>query len=426
MTLLASFLVATTVAAWWYFDRGLPVDQSVELEPNDTAADANELAADLIIRGTLGKRISQFQGDKDAYRIAMPGAGQLLSLKVGPLEGVDLSVEVLESDGRQIAQVNHSGIGKIETIHNILVSSKEAVVIVSEHNDGKSKPVEGSKPYRLSASFGGEPNGSVEVEPNDLWIAGNPYTPGKTTTGVIDGPGDIDSYRIIVDPNKKRQRWELVIESKDRIVPRVELYRLIDEAEVLVFSDEGRHGLLKTVYEEQTPHDSFLLKVVHAGRGAERGTYSLLADLTQRKNRVAHEPNDDRVRATAVEIGERVHGALEGVSDQDVFAIPVTDPQYRAIEVDMDAVTRSRVRVVMSDVSRGHLKEFPRRVLQDAPPQPRRADSRPMRFAGLGETYYITIRYRASVTRKSVGYSFTVRRLLTSTTGAPVGGPPGF
>ena len=51
----------------------------------------------------------------------------------------------------------------------------------------------------------------------------------------------------------------------------------------------------------------------------------------------------------------------------DVFAIPVTDPRYRMIEIDMDCVTRSRLRVVLSDVNRGHLEEFPRRIYLPLP-----------------------------------------------------------
>jgi len=426
LALLLGFLVTAGLGGWWYFDQGGPVDRGIELEPNDTAASANELATDLVIEGRFGKRISQFQGDKDAYRISMGGAGQLLTLKVGPLKGVDLSLDILEAGGRMIARVNHSGIGKPETIHNVLVSSDEAIVIVSEHNDGKSNPIEHSEAYKLRAGITGETDASVEIEPNDTASAANRYVPGDRITGALDGPGDVDVYRITVDPAEKKQRWEFVIESKDRIVPRAELYRLIDETDVLVFSDEGRHGLLKTVYEEKAPYGAYVLKVSHAGRGAERGSYTLLADLTQRKPRVAHEPNDDRVRATGVEIGERVHGSLDSAADQDVFAIPVTDPRFRSIEIEMDAVIRSRLRVVISDVNRGHLQEFPRRVLREAPPQPRGVDGRPMRFSGAGETYYVTIRHRVSGRGKNTGYSFTVNRLLSNSSGAPVGGPPGF
>ncbi|MEC8025098.1 MAG: hypothetical protein VX223_14310, partial [Myxococcota bacterium] len=129
--------------------------------------------------------------------------------------------------------------------------------------------------------------------------------------------------------------------------------------------------------------------------------------------------------ATSIEIGETVHGALEGSTDQDIFAVPVTDPKHRTIELDMDPMTRSRLRIIISDVNKGQLEEFPRRVQPGSPPQPSGADRRPMRFSGIGETYYVSIRHRNPGTAKNAGYSFSVRRSVSVNNAAPVGGPPG-
>ncbi|MEC8024079.1 MAG: serine/threonine-protein kinase, partial [Myxococcota bacterium] len=312
IALMGCLIVAAVGGGWWYLGGAAPVVNGVELEPNDTVGSAMELAGDLEIRGNLGSRISQFQGDRDAFRVSMRGANQLLSLSVGPLEGVDLSIDVLEPDGRRITRLNHAGIGKEETIHNLLIPTEQVVVMVSEYNDGESEPSENTDAYRLRVGIIGEPPKDSELEPNDVWAASNTYVPGAAIRGYLDGPGDVDSFRIVSDHTKKLQRWEFVIESKDRLVPRIELYRLIDETAVLVYADEGRYGLLRTVYEESEPHQAYLLVASHAGRGPDRGQYSLLVDLKKRKERVAHEPNDDRARATSIEIGETVHGALEG------------------------------------------------------------------------------------------------------------------
>ena len=424
--LMFCLILVAGLGTWWFTGRGPLPNSGLELEPNDTLTNANALDGTLKVTGSFGARISQFQGDRDTYRVAMRGANRLLSLSVGPVDGVDLTVDVLEPEGRRIARLNPSGIGKKETVHNLLIPTEEALVVISEHSDGESEPSENTETYVFQAQVEGDPSEGMEVEPNNAWTAANAYVPGGPVVAYLDGTGDIDTYRILPEPGKALQRWECVIESEDRLVPRIELFRLIDETPVLVYADEGRHGLLRTVYEEPAPHEAYLMIVSHAGRGPERGKYSLVVDLKSRKERVAHEPNDDRVRATAIEIGERVHGALERSVDHDVFAVPVTDPKHRTIEVEMDEQTRSRLRVVISDVNKGQLEEFPRRVLQGSPPQPAGADRRPMRFTGIGETYYISIRHRKPSSAVNIGYSFSVRRAVSLNMASPVGGPSGY
>ena len=167
---------------------GSPVDSGMELEPNNKPSNANTLSNSLEISGVFGKRQSQFQGDKDAYKIAMRGAGKRLSLQVSALKGVDVSVDVLESDYRLITRVNNAGIGQMESLQNILVKTEEAIIVVSEHNESKSEPSEDTDPYVLKATVSGPPDGTSEVEPNDTAGSASPYTPGKRLSAALDGP----------------------------------------------------------------------------------------------------------------------------------------------------------------------------------------------------------------------------------------------
>jgi len=217
-----------------------------------------------------------------------------------------------------------------------------------------------------------------------------------------------------------------VVEAQGGVVPRVSLYRLIgDTVSTQLFSDQGRAGTVQTTYEESVASGhTYFVAVAHSGRGADAGTYRFVTELLPARPRIAHEPNDDRARATRVHIGEAVHGSFENTRDVDVFAIPVTDPQHRSIEIEMDEVFRGRVRLTLSGVNAASTVHFPR-VEDDRDrmraPQPH-TPPRTIRFGGEGETYYLSVRPRRG-RRHDGGYSFRVVRVMKEETAPAVGGP---
>jgi hypothetical protein len=180
--------------------------------------------------------------------------------------------------------------------------------------------------------------------------------------------------------------------------------------------------LLKSAYEEPSfPNPSYLIEVAHSGRGEARGEYAFTIDLLPGRPKIAHEPDDDRARATPVVIGQEINGVLEAIRDQDVFVIPMVGSKYRSIEIQMDRVIRDRVQLIFTDTNNVTQKQYPpRRNKARGVPQPA-WDKSAIRFVGKGERYYLTVRARSRRARV-VAYTFRVLRLMTDTN-APVGGP---
>ena len=421
---LAAACIAV-VGVYW-FNHEPPPQAFEEQEPNDHPRHANELTAGEEIRGYIGKRLSHFESDRDMYRLKLGGSGRFVEIELSAIQNLDLAVDVLDGGGRPLARVNYDGMGQIETLHRLRAPTDELVLVVSEAKAGDALPTENvSDAYTLTARIIEEMDAIGEVEPNDTPPAANPYKAGERFTGYLDGLEDVDYYRLATDQVMDLRRWEIAVEADATLVPRITLFRLVGDDAIPIFADEGSAGQLHTVYEEPAfPNPDYIMAVAHSGRGERRGQYRIVADLLGAKSRIAHEPNDDRARATAVYIGEVTRGIIESHRDEDMFAIPVTDPLHRMVEIDVDPVVRDRVQLTISDINKANTEHFP--PVPSASGRPRvpqpRASNIPIRFTGDGETYYLTVKARDRRSR-GVAYSFRVVRVMNEEQPAAVGGP---
>ncbi|MFT5430764.1 MAG: serine/threonine protein kinase [Myxococcota bacterium] len=398
-------------------------NSAAEKEPNNQANQSNPIASGVAVSGHMGNRLSRFESDRDTYRLKGEKAGQFLTVELTAVGNLDLYVDLLNVDGRRVGRIDNDGIGQVEHLKRFVVPEQELLLVVSEAKPGDANPTENvTDAYSLTATLSDALPSPGETEPNNTVADANQYRSGEQINGNLDGPKDIDFYEVTSGYKGSGHRFSIALETEGRIVPRVSVYRVGGSTPLLVFADEGRAGLLRTYFEEPGhPEATYLLAVEHAGRGARSGSYKLVAELQRSASRIAEEPNNDRSRATSVAIGQEVHGVLEGEGDVDVFAIPVTDPRYREIEVVMAGPERSTVRLALSDLNKANMREIPRRQSGDrAVPQPARS-SGPIRFRGEGETYYLTITPLKD--SDTVSYSFRVLREMDSDISRPVGGP---
>jgi len=419
------FIAACAAGTYYWLNAEVPQPPTGEAEPNNHVGTANVLTPGLPVHAYLGKRLSRVESDRDYYKLDMGGPGRFLELSLTNIKNLDLYVDVLDGSGRFLTRVNYEGIGEDESMHRLRVPTKQALLVVSEAKAAEDAPTENvSDPYTLTAEVVDSLSPPGEVEPNDTAPAANAYKAGERVAGYLDGVRDVDYYMVSTDGVMDLRRWEIAVEAAGTLVPRISIYRVVGDDSVLVFSDEGSSGLLQTVYEEPSfPNPVYLIAVQHSRRGAHRGSYRFVADLLPPKPRIAHEPNDDRPRATSVAIGQETHGILEGTGDVDVFAIPVADPQHRGIEIRMDPVVRDRLRLSLSDVNKANVKEYPRRRQGRARvPQPPNAQPPIIKFKGDGETYYLTVKSRGRRDR-DIAYSFRVVRVMTDDASRAVGGP---
>ena len=394
-----------------------------EHEPNNLLKQANSTQEGKVVSGHIGKRIGRFESDRDVYLIETAAAGEFLSMELSGIHNLNLAVDVLDPSGRPLTRVDYEGIGQGESLHRFRMPTSNVYLVVLEIKAGEVQPTENiSDEYKLVYQLDAAPKVAGEVEPNDVGPAANAYKPGTQFLGFLDGRKDVDYFRVTTDGVLDLRRWEFDLTTSGSLVPELRLYRVVGDDKVQVFYEEGKKGLLKSAYEEPSfPNPEYLVEVAHAGRGDIRGEYSFTFDLLPSRPAVAHEPDDDRARATPIIIGQEVNGVLEASRDQDVFEIPVAGSKYRTVEIKMERVFRDRVQLVFSDTNNVTRKQYPpRRPKARRMPQPQWGQSS-IRFSGQGERYYLTIRARSRRAR-DVAYTFRVQRLMTHTQ-IPVGGP---
>ena len=419
-------LIALVATGGWYFlTMETQEPPTGEVEPNNNMRSATPIVAGKPMKGRIGDKISVFESDRDFYRLDLEASGKYLELELTAVKGLDLYINVMDATGHPLTRVDYDGIGQKETLHRFLVPASAVVMEVGEAKAGDAAPSEGeSDSYELTATVVDAP-AEGELEPNDIAAAANTYRPGARIHGYLDGPKDKDFYVVRTDQALNLKRWEFALEADASLVPRVSLYRKVggDYDTELIFADEGTRGLLHTVYEQPDPPSAeYLVVVEHSGRGERRGAYTLVADMGRAQDMLAEERNDERATANHVSIGQRVHGILEGAGDVDVFAIRVTDPQHRQIEVVVDSPVREKVRLSISDLNKAKSEDWPQVVSgRTRVPQPIHSNQ-PIRFKGNGEMYYLTLK---PISRKDrdLPYNFRVVRVMNEGMPARVGGP---
>jgi hypothetical protein len=152
------------------------------------------------VRGKLGSRHSDREGDKDYYRVPLegrPGAPVKLAITVGPIRNMDLALYVLDRSGKRLAVVDNAGVGAGETLPSVGVGDDVAYVVVQESRDGAGHgPTENvTDEYELTvrqAPFGGD----EEREPNEADNDATSVSEGAPARGTLARWRDVDKWRF--------------------------------------------------------------------------------------------------------------------------------------------------------------------------------------------------------------------------------------
>jgi serine/threonine-protein kinase len=182
----------------WRWNQARPRDQ--EHEPNDTIDQATRVAAGTRVRGQLGRRLSDTEGDRDYYR-APTGASAAeplrLDVQVSAIRNLDLELYVLDRAGRRLAAVDNAGIGRGERLTSLEVGEETIFVgVVESKLAAAGTPTENVTDwYELeitTAPF----SPSDEHEPNDSDSEATPIRPGGERRGSLARFRDVDRYRF--------------------------------------------------------------------------------------------------------------------------------------------------------------------------------------------------------------------------------------
>jgi tRNA A-37 threonylcarbamoyl transferase component Bud32 len=189
----AALLALVGGAAAWLWSSDQP--RELESEPNDTAQRANLLGPGDVARGTLGKRTSDRQGDRDCFRLPAVKAGQRQTVAVQGLPNLDLKLELLTAAGKTVLASSHRGRGQGEVLHHADPALGAAVVCVTEAlAEGQVAGEALSDQYTLQVQYQPAP-AHAEREPNDL-PPGTELQAAIATQASLDGPLDRDVFSL--------------------------------------------------------------------------------------------------------------------------------------------------------------------------------------------------------------------------------------
>jgi hypothetical protein len=265
-----------------------------ELEPNGTAALANEAEAGGDVAGFLGWR-----HDEDWFRLPLAGLpeGSALSIDLDPIDGVAASVTVNDSVEQKMTEQKGRK-GERVAIRNVrLPSSDPCVFVVVKAELGRRPDVRYSLHLRTA-----EARADAELEPNDDPAHAVPLADG-TFLGFL-GPGDVDVYRYSA-PLPVELNFEAT--PPEHVDLKVELLR--EDGTVLARIDSGRRReaeRLPNLYVE----GSLLLRLsAGKGDGNVDEPYRITTASRPVEPGAEREPNGTPGQATMLE-AERVGTGL--------------------------------------------------------------------------------------------------------------------
>lgn len=172
---------------------------TTEKEPNNTTDKANPVANGLVVKGTVGKRLSDTESDLDIYSFQIPSGVWRLRGDLWPQRNMDLVLRVYGEDGptaKPLVVAQHSGETGAEAFTSQAVKGGRTFFAVVSEMVGPKGPKEGvSDQYRLKISW--EPlKENHEQEPNDSVETSQQFPNGGHLSGFVNDNSDRDYYLL--------------------------------------------------------------------------------------------------------------------------------------------------------------------------------------------------------------------------------------
>ena len=252
--LIAFVGTATGVRAWQMANREVPFD-GVEREPNDTSRQANVLPLAAMVRGKIGKRIDPTLGDRDFYRVEIPGDVRRVSLRTSSLPNMGLCTYVYGTETDSLEAkfcMGKPGLALEVPDYRLEPGTHYLAVLQDrEHDDAMSVlPVVENVSDDYELSFGlavSSPESRRESEPNDSVAGADLVAAGEEVAGM---PGWLDDMDYVcAAPEQagpaRRVRW-VVRDGVDRARDRGKVLEVTQ-------NQEGRAGIPIRVHRASSP-----------------------------------------------------------------------------------------------------------------------------------------------------------------------------
>ena len=316
-----------------------------EVEPND----GEDVATQLPLGATLRGRIEP-DTDTDFYTLELKDPGAL-SVEVKEVDGMDLTLEVLDAGGTSLAKSDRGGIKVREGVPNLGVTPGRYTLVVRAKKPPPVKPAKAKKGapapaagsaapvatpvYEITAKVGAAA-ANAEREPDDDRGTANDLIVGDTATGFIGWSGDADVWKLSVEALSAKNVVDVEVSAVEGVALTLELADGVGHPLLVRKAPRGAalivRGLVPVVPPGAPPFHYLTIK---GDRSNHETAYQLRVSEKVPGNDAEAEPNDTPDRAMAWP-SERtvVHGAWSP-GDVDCYQLPV-EQAARTVEITID------------------------------------------------------------------------------------------
>ncbi len=322
---------------------------SDEIEPND----GDDVATSLPLGGTLRGRIEP-ETDADFYALDIKESGAL-GVEVAAVEGMDLTLEVLDAGGTSLARSDRGGAKTREGVPNLGVTpGRYTLVVRAKKIPVKPAPAPKKPKKSAPAPAAGGGSGSAapvnvpvyeitakvapwapnaEREPDDDRGTANDLIVGDTATGYIGWTGDADAYKLSVEALSAKNYVDIEVSAVDGVALSLEVADAAGKVLMTRRTPKGAplvvRGFVPLVPSGAPP---FHYVTIKGAGSSHEAPYQLRVSEKVPGPDAEAEPDDTPERAMPVPPDRTVvHGAWTP-GDIDCYALPV-EQAARSVEI---------------------------------------------------------------------------------------------
>jgi hypothetical protein len=305
-----------------------------EHEPNDKALQATPIEPSGTVRGHYWPSKDLLSEDPDAveedwYSVDVQRPGLfLLNVDVSEVRNVDPMLEVYDSTGYKLKELDAGGVGEGESLRSFGVRGPAKYMLrlrAKRKGEGNAEI-----PYDLMTELLPY-QGRVEFEPNDQPSEATPLT-GDSIQGAISPAGDADWYKVTTDSGTKNvlraelsglAGADLVLSVKDAFGNELRVVDNMGKEQPEVLTGWGLNG-----------GDVYLEVTEKSGRKADaRAPYTLAKKLIPFQDGLEWEPNNSTGTVQALKTGSSVDGYFAPKGDEDWYEFNLYQKGVVALEL---------------------------------------------------------------------------------------------
>ncbi len=329
-----------------------------EVEPND----GEDVATPVPLGTTLRGRIEP-ETDADFYKLDLVDAGAL-ALDLTAVDGVDLTLEVLDAGGTPIARSDRGGVHVREGVPNLGVTPGRYTVVVRAKKlppakpakaqpapkKGQPKPKKGAAAaaatdagaaaisaapvYEITAKLV-TPAAGAEREPDDDRGTANDLIVGDNASGFVGWTGDADVWKLSVEALSANNVVDVEISAVEGVALTLELADGVGHVLLSRKAPKGAalivRGLVSVVPAGAAPYHYLTVK---GDRSNPETPYQLRVSEKVPAQDAEVEPDDAPDHAMPFADRTVVHGTW-APGDLDFYALPV-EQAARTVEITID------------------------------------------------------------------------------------------